>query len=876
MDPSVQPVRFPTIDFSFIHQISLPISQFLFYLLLLALLSYIVSKIFGKFSWLLVKREPLVFLELIFPSDTNKSPFSTEKLLALLHSLAKNRGFLRTLLRDKKGYSLEIVASKKKGIRYLLVVPEPGVSLVEKDLFSYLPGLKIKKTEDYLLGDLKKDKKATMVELKLKNDFVLPLKRNDKPAEHDPISYLMGNMTKLDKKELMAFQLVVTPLSDSKNPKERRHLSRMRRQIYHNRPLGKDLFLAPWQKAFNCFPLIFLKWILAAFEFALKSLVSITLAFWDTRGETVPFFSEKSGSGNKKKLQNPYESQLRVEIKSKIDQPLFEASARLLAYSDRAPSRQLRMTGLLSSFDSLKSTHQELVPQRKNPTTKPSAALHLRKVSLFGNPILSVTELSDMYHFPYTKTTKTEDLIKTHTQELPAPLSLKNNPNLDVVFGENNYGNTACNIGLTDDDRSRHMYLIGQTGSGKSTIIHHMAADDIKKGRGLAVIDPHGDLAEGLLDTILAKRTKDVIYFNPFDVEYPIGINLLELSPGLTGNELELEKELVCESVISVFRRAFQKDDLANAHRIEYILRNAIYTAFAIPERTIFTVFDLLTDPKFRRGVLKDLRDEKLVNFWRNEFGKAGDYQVVKMAGGVTSRVGRFLFSPIAKRILEQKKSTIDFDKIIDDEKILLCNLAEGRLGEDTAQLLGTTVIAKIHLSMIRRAQIETRDRKPFYLFVDEFQNFATGSFTKLLSSGRKYGLRITIAEQSTAQQENRNIVDVILANVGTIVSFRTASPLDEKLMMPLFAPLVDVGNIANLPRHHFYIKLAALEPEDSFSGVTFPINTPKNKERKRRIIEASRKNYATKYEETKLAAFAKSVPEVASATPKKSDEEVF
>ncbi|PIZ00181.1 hypothetical protein COY62_03990 [bacterium (Candidatus Howlettbacteria) CG_4_10_14_0_8_um_filter_40_9] len=375
-----------------------------------------------------------------------------------------------------------------------------------------------------------------------------------------------------------------------------------------------------------------------------------------------------------------------------------------------------------------------------------------------------------------------------------------------------------------------------------------MASDDIGKARGLAVIDPHGDLAEGLLDTVPLERQDDLIYLNPFDIKHPISINLLELTPDLSEDEAELERELVCESVVSILRRVFRKDENVDAHRIEYILRNAIYTAFTTTDPTIFTVYELLTNPDFRKSAVKGLTDDNLINFWKNEFGKAGDYQVVKMVSGVTAKIGRFLFSPIAKRILEQPKSTIDFKDIVDNWKILIANLAEGKLGEDTAQLLGTTIIAKIHLAMTRRAQMESKDRKPFYLFVDEFQNFATSSFTKLLSGGRKYGLRITIAEQSTAQQDDRNIVNVILANVGTVVCFRTASPVDEDLMLAQFAPAILQGDIANLPRHHFYIKLAAIEPQDTFSGKTMPIVTHKDQVKRDMLIEASRKNYATVY----------------------------
>ena len=808
-----------------------------------------------RFGWLLSKREPFVFLELTFPKETVKSPYSTEQLFTLLHSLAKQHRLDKHILGHKKSYSLEITGTKKQGIRYVLVVSSSDAPTIKRSLLSYLPGLKIKEIEDYLpddLDDKSENRKLGVSEFKLSNNFAFPLGRYKNLSEYDPISYLTGNMTKLKVNELMIFQAVVTPLNSSIHSKEYNHIAKLRKQIYLNQPLADELFQTPWRKTLSSSPLLLLRLILKTVEAVIKFVFSMIIAFWDTKGDRVPYLAKTQDKKRKENIKNPYEQELQAEMRNKIDQPLFETSLRLLIRSTDVVGFHQRTAGFLASFNSLGNSYQSLTLKGRGLLSfmrSPISTFAARRVSLAGNPILAVSELADIYHFPHTGSTKTEDLVKSHSQDLPAPLSLKNNNDLDVTFGVNNYGNTFSDIGLTDDDRSRHFYLIGQTGSGKSTIIHHMASDDIKKGRGLAVIDPHGDLAEGLLDMVPASRQSDVIYFNPFDIKHPIGINLLELSEGLEEDEMELEKELVCESVIAIFRRVFRKDENIDAHRIEYILRNAIYTAFTVPDRTIFTVYDLLTDPAFKKSVVKGLTDEKLVNFWKNEFGKAGDYQVVKMVSGVTAKIGRFLFSPIAKRIIEQPHSTIDFTDIVDNGKILICNLAEGKIGEDTAQLLGTTIIAKIHQAMTKRAQIESRKRKPFYLFVDEFQNFATGSFTKLLSGGRKYGLRITIAEQSTAQQDDRNIVNVILANVGTVVCFRTASPIDEDLMLAQFAPVVVRGDIANLPRHRFYMKMAATQPEDTFSGETIPILLTHDQRMRGRIIESSRKNYAIVYE---------------------------
>ena len=702
-------------------------------------------------------------------------------------------------------------------------------------------------------------------------------------AENDPITYLTGTMTNLNRKDLISYQIVATPIISEFHQKIVKDLAELKTKLYQGLPLTSSLFKNGLQKLEDI-PVLSTVYFLIKIVWKVSSAIisfvfSMIIGFFDTSGKSVPFLQRKTVSSQA--ILNPYEEQLAVVVKNKIDSSLFETSIRLLIIGHNSQEIKTKASGLLASFGQLNSSYQSLIIKRylfKNLKLrlKQFGQKSLSQNTTFNpNPILSISELSDLYHFPYGKTTKSEGLITSHSSDLPSPLSIKNNSNFDVVFGKNVYGENETDIGLTDDDRSRHVYAIGQTGSGKTTIIFHMAKDDIQKNRGVAVIDPHGDLAEDLLYTVPESRFNDCIYFNPFDLRYPIGINLLELKTCSDEDELEQEKELVCESVISIFRRLFSKDEGGDSHRIEYILRNTIYTAFTVKDSTIFTVYDLLNNPEYRKGVISNLEDKNLVNFWKNEFGKAGNFQAVKMVSGVTAKIGRFLFSPTAKRMLEQPKSTINFDEIVDKGKILICNLAEGKLGEDTSQLLGTTIIAKLQQAFMRRVRTKASKRIPFYLFVDEFQNFATSSFSKLLSGGRKFGLRLTIAEQSTAQQDDRNMVNVILANTGTIICFRTASPIDEELMLDQFSPYVKKGNIGNLPRFKFFMKLSAVEPEEPFSGQTIPIVLDRDEDRFNKLIETSRKNWAIVYqkEETKKVV-GQSKNKTVKKTIKKSDSE--
>jgi hypothetical protein len=487
--------------------------------------------------------------------------------------------------------------------------------------------------------------------------------------------------------------------------------------------------------------------------------------------------------------------------------------------------------------------------------------------------VLGVSELASLYHFPSSQVSKTDNLITSLSRTLPAPISLKQNKRFEVILGENEHHGVTTPIGLTEQERERHEYIIGGTGSGKTTMLQYEVVQDIQSGKGVAVVDPHGDMAETLLRYVPSERVKDVIYFNPDDLAYPIGLNLLELDEKLEGDELLREKDLITETVVSVFRKIFSDDD-SGGHRIEYMLRNAVQTALTQEKATLFTVYDLINDPTYRKKVVATLTDENLKHFWRNEFGKAGGMQQVKMVAGITAKIGRFLFSVSAKRILEQEKSTIDFDDIIASSKILICNFSKGLLGEDTSELLGIMVIAKLQLASLRRVRIQQSERTPYYLYVDEFQNFATMSFVQMLSESRKYKLFLTMAEQSTSQQDDQRMVNIILANVGTVVCFRTGNPADEQALLQMFSPYIEQGEIANLPTFNYYIRIAAIQSQEPLSGRTLLLNDKDISDISVReaIIDSSRENYAIKYtpKEVKLVNVKQSPTKKKKAPVKK------
>jgi len=829
----------------------LPAQQFLFnlsfllplftYVLIFALLVLAIYHAIRIYLLYRVSIEPQTLLEVQPLRVTEQNSYTTEQLFSVIHGLARQQTLLFRLFNIAKNYAFEIVSTKEDGIKYLVRVDADDAELLKKTLLSYLPGLSVTIVDDYLPLN-GQAKFAKTVEFTLAKHFAFPLRKQAALDKHDPIAYLTGSMTKLDESELISFQLVLSPLNKSKKP-EIRYISGL---IYS----GKDL-------SSNISSLLH-KPILQRFSWLLKPLLQLLLlpiglfVFVASGGNEGPLLSQNQST--KEKISNPYQEELEKLIKYKLDQPLFVASIRLMLTGNNFQEIKRRERGFISALSSFTNAEYQSIRLVRHARIKIlNTFKHLLFMNRFLGPlnvsILSTSEISDLFHFPYTKTTKTEDLLKQHSKELPAPLSLKKTSSLDVIFAENKYGGTTTPVGLSLDERRRHVYILGATGTGKSTMLLSMIKQDLDNSKGLCLIDPHGDLTDQVLSIIPNNRVEDVVYFNPDDISYPMGINLLELTPGLTPDEAIREKEFIAESIISIFHKIYT--DRYSGPRMEYILRNTIHTAFTIPDATLFTVYKLLINTSYRKSVIRNLTDENLKDFWKYEFAKAGDYQKVKMISPITNKIGRFLFSPTAKRILEQPKSTVSFDTILNDGKILLCNLSKGKIGEDNSSVFGVLVMAKIQLASLKRARMPQDQRKDFYLYVDEFQNFATPAFAQILSEARKYRLNAILAHQTTSQLEETSLVNVTLANTGTVICFRTANPEDERMILPQFRPYVDQGEIASLPSYHFYMRLGALNPEEPFSGVTVPVHVPVSLDKTKKVIASSRKLYAHEWKET-------------------------
>ena len=408
-----------------------------------------------------------------------------------------------------------------------------------------------------------------------------------------------------------------------------------------------------------------------------------------------------------------------------------------------------------------------------------------------------------------------------------------------TLFGETTFRNRRQRFGIKPDDRRRHVYLIGKTGMGKTVMMENMAIQDIQRGNGVAFIDPHGEAAERLIDFIPSNRVNDVIYFNPADLDFPLAFNVME--------KVDFRhRHLVAGGLMGVFKKVWP--DVWSA-RMEYILNNSILALLEYPDSTLLGVNRMLADPDYREKVVDKITDPVVKSFWINEFGRYTQRYEVEATAAIQNKVGQFISNPLIRNIIGQVKSTLDMREVMDNGKILILNLSKGRVGEDNSRLLGALLVTKIQLAAMSRVDIPEEKRRDFYLYVDEFQNFATEAFANILSEARKYRLSLTLGHQYITQMEE-TVRDAVFGNVGTLVLFRVGAE-DAEFLEKEFLPEFNIEDLVNLTKYNIYLKLmidgVAGRP---FSAETLPPFPLPEKSYKEKIIKVTRERYSVKREE--------------------------
>jgi hypothetical protein len=403
-----------------------------------------------------------------------------------------------------------------------------------------------------------------------------------------------------------------------------------------------------------------------------------------------------------------------------------------------------------------------------------------------------------------------------------------------TMFAQTNFRNQRVKFGIKTDDRRRHMYVIGKTGVGKTEMLENMAIADIKAGRGIGIIDPHGEFAEKILELIPESRIDDVVYFNPADIDYPVAFNPLELTD-------QQFRHLVASGIMSVFKKIWP--DVWSA-RMEYILNNSLLALLEYPGSTLLGIMQLLSDKDFRRRIVENLQDPVIKSFWVDEFARYTQRLETEAVAAIQNKVGQFVANPLIRNIIGQPHSTIDIRKIMDEGKIFIANLSKGKIGEDNSRLLGSLMITKIQLMAMSRSDITESKRLDFYLYVDEFQNFATESFANILSEARKYRLNLILAHQYIAQLDEK-VKEAVFGNIGTFVCFRVGAE-DAEILEKEFEPDFMVNDLVNLPKFNIYTKLMINGvASKAFSAETLPLEKAPAENFKDVIVENCRRRYS-------------------------------
>ncbi len=435
-----------------------------------------------------------------------------------------------------------------------------------------------------------------------------------------------------------------------------------------------------------------------------------------------------------------------------------------------------------------------------------------------------------------------------------------------TYFAKTNFRDQEKVFGVKQDDRRRHIYMIGKTGMGKTNLLSNMVIQDIQNGHGVAILDPHGDIAEHLLNFIPKERINDVVYFNPADQDYPIAFNILEAIEGME------KKHLVVSGLMGVFKKIWP--DVWSA-RMEYILNNTILALIEYPGSTMLGINKMFSDKEFRKKVVDHVTDPMVKSFWVNEFAKYTDRLASEATAAIQNKVGQFLSSSIIRNIIGQPKSTINAREIMDKQKILIINLSKGKIGEDNMNLLGGMIITKLQMAAMERVDMPEHERKDFYLYVDELQNFVNESFAGILSEARKYRLNLTLTHQYINQLPDV-IRDAVFGNVGTLITFRVGAE-DAEFLEKEFEPVITMNDIINLPKYNVYLKLMIDGiASNAFSAVALPPMEPQGKSHFDTVVRVSREKYSHRREEIeeKISRWSGVFEEEES--PENSDRELF
>ncbi len=542
---------------------------------------------------------------------------------------------------------------------------------------------------------------------------------------------------------------------------------------------------------------------------AIQILISPAESKWRSQGKSY-LSSTKKAEADPEKAKFKIDQKTIEAIENKCSKPGFNTIIRLVVSSPTEEEAKAHLSNLKSAFSQFNSDLNSL--KTKKIWFKKGFMIDFiyRYQSIFRffakQTILNTEEIATIYHFP-NKTVETPHIYWLYSKRAPAPAKIAKE---GLYLGKSVYRGTERSVYLGEGDRGRHVYIIGKTGTGKTELMREMLLQDIRAGKGVCLIDPH-DLAEDILAYIPPERAEEVIYFDPSDAERPMGLNMLEA-------QTEDQQHLIASAIVNLMYKLYDpyKTGIVGP-RFEHAIRNAMLTVMSEPGNTFVEVMRCLQDPKFVQELLPKVKDPIIKRYWTDQIARTADFHKSEVLDYIVSKFGRFVTNKMMRNIIGQSKSTFDFRQVMDEGKILIINLAKGKIGEENSSFLGLVLIPRILIAAMSRADIPEDQRRDFYLYVDEFQNFATPDFAQILSEARKYGLNLTVANQFVGQMEEE-VKNAIFGNVGTIVSFQIGVT-DANFLQHWFTPTFGEDDLINIDRFHAYAKtIVSGEPVPPFS----------------------------------------------------------
>ncbi|MGE5392842.1 MAG: type IV secretory system conjugative DNA transfer family protein [Candidatus Saccharibacteria bacterium] len=765
-----------------------------------------------------------VFFEVYVPRDPAEPDKEPQKDQKEMISIAEQ--FFSTIVQHEErsltsylgvnDYISFEIASVGKRISFYINVPKRLQLLIEKQLHAQYPKAQIEVVKPYNI--FVKRAKVAAAELVLQKKSVFPI-RTYKSMETDPINALTNSLSKFTETEGAAIQLIISPAKDS----------------WQHKPRKLALEIQQGRNP-NVVTSSFGNRVLHEIFHLLGELVNSAFST-KKKPEMQPRNYDPSGFDKPLQL-TPMQQEIVKKFEEKASRPGYRFNLRVVSSAADQNVSEINLKNILSSFMQYSMPPFNGFKVRRRNVQK-IVTDYVFRIFRQNDLILNTEELASLWHLP-TRFMETPNVKWQHAKTAPPP---HNVPTEGLQLGRSVYRGVETKIFMQRDDRRRHAYIIGRTGTGKTELLKNMAIQDIRNGEGLCIVDPHGDLVEDVLQYVPKERAEDVILFEPFDMTRPLGLNMLEVK----GDE---QKDFAIQEMIAIFYKLFPPEMIGPM--FEHNMRNVMLTLMEDKQYpgTIADIPRMFTDQDFQKYKLSKVKDPIVRAFWEKEMAKTSDFHKSEMLGYLISKVGRFVENEMMRNIIGQPKSSFDFRKVMDEGKILLINLSKGLTGEVNAKLLGLIIVSKLQMAAMSRADVPEDQRRDFYLYVDEFQNFVTDSFATILSEARKYRLNLIMAHQFISQLSiekegsslgDSRMRDAVFGNTGSMICFRIGVE-DADVMAKEFAPVFNEFDVINIDRFNAYVKLmingTASRP---FNMMTYPKPAGANPESGRLIKNLSK-----------------------------------